>query len=478
MKKDKLWKVIFVSLIILIGLSWILPTSSFNDGVFSHTGYEPLGLLDIIFAPFQFFNWDFVGTQLFTDGTTVTAFTYTSILLVILTTGMFYQVLRKTGAYGKLVNQLAQNLKTKRVGFWIGTAIFFFLFASLVGVKILAFILIPFFVDILLELKHSRMSTFAATFFPCLLGTAVSLTGSNVTGINNIMYSLDIQSDLILKGIFFLLFLIIFLLYLVYKKEPVLEKKEEEKIPVSNRSYAPMILVFVFFFLILLVGSFNWYYIFGTTSVTDAYENLMSTSIGEYPIAMNLFGMMEPFGYWTGFTISAILLLASGIIAFIYSLSRADFIECLKDGMKRMIKPALAVLLASLTMVIVSKSGSSFLLTIIGFVYDHVTQLAVPITTLATTIYGYFISDYFGVSSILSSLINNFDVTFTSLAVLTMQYTHGLISLVAPTSLFLVAGLSYLEIPYQKWLSYVWKLVLLLAVITIVSLTIINVVSA
>ena len=84
MKKDKLWKVIFVSLIILIGLSWILPTSSFNDGVFSHTGYEPLGLLDIIFAPFQFFNWDFVGTQLFTDGTTVTAFTYTSILLVVL----------------------------------------------------------------------------------------------------------------------------------------------------------------------------------------------------------------------------------------------------------------------------------------------------------------------------------------------------------------------------------------------------------
>lgn len=475
MKKNKLWKVILISLVILIFLSWVLPTSMFSDGVFSQTGYEPLGLLDILLSPFQFFNWDFVETQLATDGTTVTAFTYTSILLVILMTGVFYQVLKKTGAYGKLVENLVQRLDTKKVGFLIGSSIFFFLFSALVGVKILAFILIPFFVDILLRLKHSRISTFAATFFPCLLGTVVSVTGSNVTGINNIMYSLDIKSNLLLKAIFFLLFLISFLLYLLYKKEPQMEKQEIEEIAVDKRrSYGPIVMVFVFFFVLLLIGSFNWYYIFGTTSVTDAYETLMDVSISGYPVAMNLLGMMEPFGYWTGFTISGMLLLASILISFIYSLSIDDFLECSKEGLKKMVKPVLAVIAASLAMVILSKSGSSFLLTIIGFVYEHITKLAIPITALGTAVYGYFIGDYFGVSSLLSNLINSFDASMISLSVLTMQLVHGLVELVAPTSLFLVAGLSYLDIPYQKWLSYIWKLVLLLAVITIVSLTVIG----
>ena len=90
-------------------------------------------------------------------------------------------------------------------------------------------------------------------------------------------------------------------------------------------------------------------------------------------------------------------------------------------------------------------------------------------------ILGAFIGDYQAVSQIFSPvLISLFEEANLALAILTTQFTHGIMSLIAPTSFFLVAGLSYLKIPYQKWISYVWKLVLLLFLTLFMILLIIN----
>ena len=40
------------------------------------------------------------------------------------------------------------------------------------------------------------------------------------------------------------------------------------------------------------------------------------------------------------------------------------------------------------------------------------------------------------------------------------RFGLGLSLLVAPTSFILMSGLTYLEIPYTKWLKYVWKVAL------------------
>ena len=48
---------------------------------------------------------------------------------------------------------------------------------------------------------------------------------------------------------------------------------------------------------------------------------------------------------------------------------------------------------------------------------------------------------------------------------------YGIMALVGPTSLFLILGLSYLDIPYTTWLKYIWRfvlgLVILLALVTL-----------
>ena len=114
MKQNKLWKAIVIIIVLLLVGSWIVPASVFSSEGFSKAGYAPFGLLDIIQAPLRFFDWSFIKTQLSTDGTTVMAYSYVSILLVIFVTGIFYSILNKTGAYGNLIKDIVKKFEKKR----------------------------------------------------------------------------------------------------------------------------------------------------------------------------------------------------------------------------------------------------------------------------------------------------------------------------------------------------------------------------
>ena len=51
---------------------------------------------------------------------------------------------------------------------------------------------------------------------------------------------------------------------------------------------------------------------------------------------------------------------------------------------------------------------------------------------------------------------------------------YGLVQFVTPISVFLLFGLSYMNIPYKKWLKYIWKffvgmLVCLLVIFTLLA---------
>ena len=51
-----------------------------------------------------------------------------------------------------------------------------------------------------------------------------------------------------------------------------------------------------------------------------------------------------------------------------------------------------------------------------------------------------------------------------SVAIL-LQGIYGIFFLVGPTSLILIIGLTYLDIPYTTWLKYIWRFILALVVL-------------
>jgi uncharacterized ion transporter superfamily protein YfcC len=59
-----------------------------------------------------------------------------------------------------------------------------------------------------------------------------------------------------------------------------------------------------------------------------------------------------------------------------------------------------------------------------------------------------------------------------SLVVTAYQSASGLLNLVTPTSAVVMGGLAIARVPYGKYLRFVWPLLLVLAVLTIVMLTI------
>ena len=58
-------------------------------------------------------------------------------------------------------------------------------------------------------------------------------------------------------------------------------------------------------------------------------------------------------------------------------------------------------------------------------------------------------------------------------AALTLQAAYGVFSFIAPTSIILMFGLSFLDIKYKDYFKFIWKFMLALLVIVIAILAII-----
>ena len=54
-------------------------------------------------------------------------------------------------------------------------------------------------------------------------------------------------------------------------------------------------------------------------------------------------------------------------------------------------------------------------------------------------------------------MLNVFAMSFQSL--------YGLISIIGPTSIVLIFGLTYLDVPYTTWIKYIWRFILSLFII-------------
>ena len=78
---------------------------------------------------------------------------------------------------------------------------------------------------------------------------------------------------------------------------------------------------------------------------------------------------------------------------------------------------------------------------------------------------GFFAVDFEYASFMLDGLISNVYIG---------NFVDAAFALIAPTSVILMIGLSYLDIPYTKWLKYIWKFALCITAIGLVGLFIVT----
>ncbi|MDD3392854.1 MAG: hypothetical protein PHE54_04870 [Bacilli bacterium] len=469
MKKNNLLKVLGMMLLAVIVLTWIIPAGTLSSGTYTNDGTAPLGIFDIIKLPLS------------------SMANFIQYSIVILLIGGLYGVINKTGVYGNLVNSITKKYKDKEKTFLILTVIFFALLASLTGLNFVLLIIVPFFMTVLLSMKYDRKTVLMATIGSILVGNIASTYGFNYNGYLNYYFSLGTNDDLVVK--FTYLIILTFILVMFVLKTGVLTKdkkkasdSEVSTIPLltktsstKKKSFMPLVIIFAFAFIFLLVGMFNWYYAFKTEIFINFYDKVMGFEILGYPIVKNVIGTMNELGFLNVYEMSIIMVILTFVIAWIYNIKLNDLKDSFIDGCKVMFKPAVYVAIVNIIfhIVVITNSSSNIYYTMSNYILGLTSGFNAITTTLFAVVSSFFYNDFTYIigymGSNITAIITNSEV-YQVIGII-MRSVFGIAMMALPTSMLLVVGLTYLEIPYKEWLKYVWKYLVEVFTIMVVIVT-------
>lgn len=260
-------------------------------------------------------------------------------------------------------------------------------------------------------------------------------------------------------------------------KEQVKQNNEDEvfvpeKIGSGKHNIWPFTVCFVVLFINIILAFMPWIDAFGLKAFDDATSAVVEFELFGFPIFSKLFGTMNAFGYWSIIDLLVILLVIILLLSVIYKIKFNNILDGALDGIKKALPLSILVILAYTCLVIVVYNPFQL------EVYNYLLSGIKKVNILSAIV--------LSLTSVISSILNvesayafqavlpyfTTVVTETSsypIVAIIFQSIYGFTMLFAPTSVILMLVLSYLNIPYSKWLKNIWKLLLeLLAVIFVV----------
>lgn len=256
-------------------------------------------------------------------------------------------------------------------------------------------------------------------------------------------------------------------------EEDVIVAKSEEcdLVPAETKKETkvwPIIASMILLLIITVLAFIPWATSFGLQNMSEASQKVSEFKIFDWPVFAKLLGTFNVFGEWMAPDMIFPLAFIVIVLAIIYKVKFDDILDGFISGAKKAAMPAfLAILIYTVLVIntyhayqlnifkaicdvfgggfnIVSASITAFLSGVLNVDAAYAVQASIPyIQSLAES--------------------DNF-------AIIAMIYPsmYGLAMLVAPTSVVLMATLSYLGVSYKDWLKSVWKLLLELAILLLV----------
>jgi uncharacterized ion transporter superfamily protein YfcC len=465
MKKYNLFKILGIFFLGIVLLSWLVPTSTYSAGTLTKGVLDPIGLFDLLKLPVSAFG-SYYGYGLF--------------LLVL---GGFYAILNATGAYGELVDLTVDFAKKNKVAFLVATIVGFALLMALSGVNYVLFILVPFFFTVLVLVGYNKLSAFAATVGSILVGSFASVYGFYINGYINYFFETNINSLLWAKVLLFALSVAALVYFIMItdkiselkarvatKGKKVAKPKKEElelslykKVKSNGSGLTPLLIVLSVLMAFLFIATYNWRYGLNTLMFEQLYQSFVEFKVWGFAIFDALLGSVYPLGYWGIQEVTVVLLLATALISWIYSIKLDEVIETFLEGVKEMLVPALYIVLANVVLTFISGlSGSDLFNTVEHFLLTLTNDFNVFTTAIMTVIGSLLYNDFAYFTSVVAP---NMTALYTDAAVsplmgLVLQTFHGLMMFILPTSLFLIAGLAMFKVSFVDWIKYIWQFLL------------------
>lgn len=461
MKKNNLLKVLGISFLIIVLLSWFIKTGTITSGTYTNTGTNPIGIYNLFRIP------------------VITIQTFVQYLICFTAIGGFYGVLNKLGCYDKVIKNITNKFKKKPTVFIVISILFFTLLSSFTGETLVLFAFIPFFATILSMLGYNNLLACLVTIGSILVGQIGSIYGFTIVGYYKNVLSVGMNNGLLIKGILFILTTGLFIITILknikknkYKQEEtdeiLLYEKNEKK-----KSSLPFIIITILGILFSLIACYNWYYSFNIEIFNKINEFLTNIKIGNYPIMSNILNGMPIIGFLGNYEFIIVLFIMSAILAWIYNVSIDEYVDGIKKGCMQMLIPAIYATLANIifTYMLTSENGTIYE-TIINGITNLSTNFNAITTMLISFIGSLLYNDYYYVINSASVIFTNFEEAYRVIAGILSGAIYSLVMLVAPVSLYLVAGLKYFNVSYKDWIKQIWKYALLSLLIVIVITTI------
>ena len=503
MKKHNLIKVLVISILVVVLLSWILPTASYQYGSLVEAERAQIGFYELFTYPTLTFSY----------------FGY--ILLFALVTGGFYGILKKTGVYRKMLDKIVAKFKGKENIFLGITISLIAIITSVSGLNFAMFFLFPMIISLVLLMGYNKLVAATVTLGGVFVGyMGTTLGEQNVAYINSILGT-TYQDELLTKVVILVIGIVLLVFNVLrYAKKVKVEKivdedgliptedamttvnevieekvvkaktkeknkknaksekkdtkkKVEKKAKVKTKKIWPMVVVFDLLLVVMILSFLPWSSSFDITWFDDALTAISEFQVFGFPLFGKLLGGVLAFGNWAMNDLTIIIFIASVIIALIYRVKVSEYISSFIEGAKKMLLPGFLMMFIYAILIIVTYHPFQLVITkaLLGLTegFNVVTMGIVAILSSIFNIDTLYVAQ--STIPYVTSVIT--DTTLYPLISVMFQSLYAFTMLFAPTSLLLLGTLAYLKVPYGEWLKHIWKFLLQMLIILFVIFTII-----
>ena len=445
------------------------------------------------FLPGRYESIERIGAaDLITNYLSIVLQNFSYVVLFALTVGGFYGVLNKTPSYKKLLDNIVTKAKPNGKRFIFVIMIIFAIVASLTGMTMPLFIFVPLVVTVILLLGYDKLVAFTATFGSIIMGyiggVFVNFNNPSTGEINTYETYIGMESKFA-NTFPKLLLLFAGLALLIYFVDRHIKNVEEKKVKYDLNNNGelliaevkgkykdiktwPLIVILSLTFIILVIGMIPWNQLFGISVFSDFHKWLVGLHIKDFYIIPSIISSNLPaLGEWTGsgnalaiyVYISMLLWFVTFVIAIVNKINANELLDNFVEGVKKAL-PAAALITVAYSVLVCAYNNGFYEILIssygkFNFGISSLLALLGCIINVDTTWI------MIGIFSPLAGLIPEGSTYLYPAVAILFQGIYGIVSFAGPTSLFLILGLTYLDIPYTTWLKYIWRFILYLIIL-------------
>ena len=454
-KENDLVKFVTLAILVTLILTWIIPGGSFAGTTYTESGLTRIGLSEASMS------------------TVYSVSFFLQQIVFVLVLGAFYGVITLTNGYKELVTKCAKFVKGKEIPVVLVVSLLLAVFTSISSQVFVSMIFIPFIITVLLRANLDKKTAFVATFGSIFIGMIGATYGTEGFYYFNYYMGSDLTTNIGMRfGILAIAYALFSIFNVLNVKKVLAGKKvdesKEDKFAVEKTTKKkvkvwPIVLLLAVVAIYAVLGYVRWEEQFEITCFTEFHTWLTGLKIGEHTVISYLLGGALAFGTWELYSIFSVLLVVTLIAVIIYKVSIDEIIDGISNGLAKMAKPTMLMVLGYAVFVIIY--WSPIIPTITNWIVsDKFNPL---LTTIASFISSIFVADFGYVGYSIGSFLTTAYADNMKQVLVIYPAMHGFVQMIAPTSVILLAGLSYTGISYKEWMKYIWKFVVALLLVLV-----------